>query len=257
MKHGVKTLTFLAMLTFALLMITLVGPFNASAASVASPGHTSAPVQHFSAPPVFIKNSQSLNWSGYAAINGHYTKVSAKWTEPKVKCSSATTYSSFWVGLDGDGSGTVEQTGSESDCQGGSPTYFAWYEMYPKFPVKISHPVLPGDAMSASVTAGTNSSFKLAISDQTQGWTFQTTKTLTSARLASAEAIAEAPSSQSGVLPLANFGTVKFSSAMANGKAIGSFNPDEIVMVTQGGTVKAQPSALSGGTAFSVTWKHS
>ena len=75
--------------------------------------------------------------------------------------------------------------------------------------------------------------------------------------MVSAEVIAEAPSSQSGVLPLANFGTVNFSSAMANGKSISSFNPDKIVIVTQGGTVKAQPSALSGGTAFSVTWKHS
>ena len=206
---------------------------------------------------MFIKNSQSLNWSGYAATGGRYTKVSAKWTAPKVKCSGATTYSSFWVGLDGDGSGTVEQTGTESDCQGASASYFAWYEMFPKFPVKIGHPVFPGDAMSASVTAGSNSSFKLAISDHTQGWTFQTTKTLRGAKLASAEAIAEAPSSQSGVLPLADFGTVKFSSTMVNGKSIGSFHPDEIVMATSGGTVKAQPSALSGGTAFSVTWKHS
>jgi hypothetical protein len=44
---------------------------------------------------------------------------------------------------------------------------------------------------------------------------------------------------------------------MVNGKSIGSFNPQEIVMETSGGTVKAQPSALSGGTAFSITWKHS
>lgn len=257
MKHGVKTLTFLAMLTFALLMIALVGPFKANAAGVASSGHSSATVKHFAAPPKFIKNSQSLNWSGYAATGGRFTRVSAKWTAPKVTCSSTATFSSFWVGLDGDGSNTVEQTGTESDCQGGRASYFAWYEMFPKFPVTIGHPVVPGDSMSASVTAGTNSSFKLAISDSTQGWTFQTTKTLAGARLASAEVIAEAPSSQGGVLPLANFGTVKFNSSMVNGKTIGSFNPDEIVMVTQGGTVKAQPSALSGGTAFSVKWKHS
>jgi hypothetical protein len=257
MKHRVKILTLLPMLTFALLLITLAGPLNASAASVASSGHISVPAQHFSAPPVFIKNSQSLNWSGYAAIRGHYTRVSASWTEPKVTCNGGASYAAFWVGLDGDGSRTVEQTGSDSDCHGGSPSYYAWYEMFPSFPVHINHPVHPGDAMSASVTAGNNSSFKLVISDHTQGWTFQTTKTLRSAQLASAEAIAEAPSDQNGVLPLADFGSVKFSSTMVNGKSIGSFHPDEIVMVTQGGTVKAQPSALSGGTAFSVTWKHS
>lgn len=254
MKHGVKTLTFLPMLTFALLMIMLAGPLNASGASS---GYASVPAQHFSASPVFIKNSRSPNWAGYAAISGHYTNVSASWTEPKVKCTSGASYAAFWVGLGGDGSSTIEQTGSDSDCQSGSPTYYAWYEMYPKPPVLISNPVRPGDTLSASVKAGTNSSFQLVISDNTQGWTFQTTKTLLSARLASAEAIAEAPSNQKGVLSLANFGTANFRSTLVNGISIGSFSPDKIVMVAQGGTVKVQPSALSGGTAFSVTWKHS
>jgi len=41
-----------------------------------------------------------------------------------------------------------------------------------------------------------------------------------------------------------------------NGAAIGTFNPDRIDMVS-GGVTKAQTSALSGGTSFSVTWRHS
>jgi hypothetical protein len=76
------------------------------------------------------------------------------------------------------------------------------------------------------------------------------------ATLASAEAIAEAPSSSGGVLPLTNFGTVNFSAATVNGSAIGAYNPDRIDMVS-GGVTKAQTSALSGGTSFSVAWKHS
>jgi hypothetical protein len=129
--------------------------------------------------------------------------------------------------------------------------------MYPKFPVNLTNPVKPGDSMSASVTAGSNQSFTLTISDSTQHWTFQVTKKSSNAKRSSAEVIAEAPSSSGGVLPLADFGTVNFSNSKANGQAIGSFNPVEIVMVTSTGTVKAQPSALSSGTAFSVTWKHS
>jgi hypothetical protein len=66
--------------------------------------------------------------------------------------------------------------------------------------------------------------------------------------------IAEAPSS-GGVLPLADFGSVGFSAATVNGKPIGSFNPDPITMVS-GSTVKASTSTVSGGTSFSVTWKH-
>ena len=52
-----------------------------------------------------------------------------------------------------------------------------------------------------------------------------------------------------------NFGTVGFSAAMVNGQPIGNFNPDRINMVS-GTTTKAATSTLSGGTAFSVAWKH-
>ncbi len=260
MKHRVKTLALLPLLTVALLLIGLMGPLNASAASRASSKHVSIAAEHFSSLPVYVNSSpaQSTNWAGYAASSGHFTKVSAKWTQPTVKCGSAATYSVFWVGLDGFNSNTVEQTGSGGNCQGGSPVYYAWYEVYPKEPiVEINKPVHAGDALSASATAVTSSSFKLAISDSTQGWTFQTTQTLSGASLSSAEVIAEAPASGGQVLPLADFGTVHFNSSMVNGKSLGSFSPQEIVMVTSGGAVKAQPSALSGGKAFSVTWKHS
>ncbi len=256
-QHRVHILMLLPMLLLALLLITLVGPLKASAASSVGSRQASVPV-HFTGLPKFMKGTtaQSTNWSGYAADSGTYTSVSAKWTEPTVTCSK-TAYSSFWVGLDGYNSSTVEQTGTDSDCNGSTPTYYAWYEMYPAYPVNLSKTVRPGDAMSASVTAGSSHSFTLVISDSTQNWTFQVKKTLTSAKQSSAEVIAEAPSSSSGVLPLADFGTVHFSNSLVDGQAIGNFNPVEIVMVTSGGTVKAQPSALSGGEAFSDTWKHS
>jgi len=255
-KNRVKALIFLPMLVLAFMLIPLTGPVHANAASLSS-RHVSVP-NNFNSLPKFMKNttSQSTNWSGYAAASGTFTSVSASWTEPTAKCSK-TAYSSFWVGLDGYNSSTVEQTGTDSDCSGSTPKYYAWYEMYPAYPVNLSKTVKPGDSMSASVTAGSNHSFTLVISDSTQNWTFQVKKTLTSAKQSSAEVIAEAPSSISGVLPLANFGTVNFSNADANGQAIGNFNPVEIVMVTSNKTVKAQPSALSGGTSFSDTWKHS
>ena len=73
----------------------------------------------------------STNWSGYAATTGTYTSVSASWTEPTGTCSGSAKYSSFWVGLDGYNSNSVEQTGSEVDCSGSRAVYYAWYEMYP------------------------------------------------------------------------------------------------------------------------------
>ena len=222
----------------------------------AAAGRAGAPAQVRLAPNKKVSNSTSSNWSGYSAVNGRYTSVSANWTQPTANCTSATTYSSFWVGLEGYGSSTVEQTGTSADCSGGAPRYYAWYEMYPKFPVNLSLTIRPGDAISASVTTDGAGHFTLTIANNSTGQTFATTQRLNRARLASAEAIAEAPSGSGGVLPLTNFGTVGFSATTVNGQPIGSFNPDKIDMVS-GSTVKAQTSALSGGTSFSVSWKHS
>ena len=203
-----------------------------------------------------ISNSTSTNWSGYAVTGSRFTSVSSSWTEPTATCSG-TAYSSFWVGLDGDTSGTVEQTGTDADCLGSTPQYYAWYEMYPKFPVNLKGTVKPGDHLSASVTTNGRGSFTLTISDSTQGWTNTTTAKLKSAKLASAEVIAEAPSSSGGVLPLANFGTVSFSGASANGSLLTSSTPhiDPITMQS-GSTVKAVPGPINSGS-FSVQWKHS
>jgi len=203
-----------------------------------------------------ITNSTSTNWSGYAVTGSRFTSVSASWTQPTAKCSG-TAYSSFWVGLDGDTSNTVEQTGTDADCSGSTPQYYAWYEMYPKFPVNLRGTVRPGDHLSASVTTDGSGRFTLTITDSTQGWTNTTNARLKSAKLASAEVIAEAPSSSGGVLPLANFGSVSFSGAKANGSLLTSSTPhlDPITMQS-GSTVKAQPSSISNG-AFSVAWKHS
>lgn len=210
------------------------------------------------APNHRISRSTSSNWSGYAVTGGRYTSVSASWTQPAVNCSvTATGWSSFWVGLDGDTTNTVEQTGTEADCSSGQPVYSAWYEMYPKYPHNYSAPVSAGDSFSAAVTSDGRGSFTLTLTDRTKGWTQTSTQRLKSAKLGSAEVIAEAPSSSGGVLPLADFGTVGFAAATVNGSMLTSATPglDPITMAS-GTTVKARPSSLSNG-AFSVSWQHS
>jgi len=197
--------------------------------------------------------SQSTNWSGYAAT-GSFHSVSANWTEPTGHCTSATRYASFWVGLDGFNSSTVEQTGSEVDCSGGRPVYYSWYEMYPAVPHNFSNTVRPGDHFSGSVTYNGGSSYTLVLQDITQGWKHTVNKSLSGAANSSAEVIAEAPSSNSGVLPLANFGTVNFSNSAANGSPIGNFAPTRIVMVDNSGRPKDSVSSLTGGGSFSATW---
>src|ERR1700761_5431843 len=147
--------------------------------------------------------AESTNWSGYAATSGTSTSVSASWPEPTGTCSGSAKYSSFWVGLDGYNSSSVEQTGSEVDCAGRTAEYYAWYEMYPAGSVEINHTVRPGDKMSASVTYAASNKYTLKISDSTQNWTYSTTKTQSGLARSSAEVITEAPccTSSGGILP--------------------------------------------------------
>jgi Peptidase A4 family len=233
----------------AFLAILVIGAALSATAGGATPGLRHGRMHG-------ITNSTSSNWSGYAVTGGRFTSVSSSWTEPTATCS-ATAYSSFWVGLDGDTSNSVEQTGTDADCSGKTPKYYAWYEMYPKYPVNLRGTVKPGDHLTASVTTNGNGAFTLTITDSTQGWTNTTSARLKSAKLASAEVIAEAPSSSSGVLPLANFGTVGFTGSTANGSVLTSSTPNlDPITMQSGSTVKARPGSMSNG-AFSVSWQHS
>ena len=198
----------------------------------------------------------SQNWSGYVATGGNFTSVSGSWTVPPVDCSSTPNgVAAMWVGIDGAGSKTVEQTGTFSGCDGGSPQYAAWYEAFPASSVLLSQPVGPGDTMTATVTNTGPSAFALVLTNNSRGWT-STNNIQVRGRLASAEAIAEAPSVHGQIVPLANFGTVGFSNVTANGSPLSAAR--QVVPVTMQsltGVVKAVPSGLSGGS-FSVSWRH-
>jgi hypothetical protein len=197
---------------------------------------------------------------------GTVSQVVGSWTVPTVT-GSGTKYSSIWVGIDGYSTATVEQLGTEQDVVNGTPQYYSWYEMYPKPPVTIHHTTRPGDAMTASVTWDSGTTYTLAIQDVTQNWSFSINKTATAKR-ASAEWIVEAPSSTLGVLPLANFGTATFTGASATiQKTTGPIDNStwqnaEITMVNSGGAAKATPGGLTdSGTpttsSFSVTFNRS
>jgi Peptidase A4 family len=88
----------------------------------------------------------SENWAGYTSAGGAgtFTSVSASWAQPAVTCTATNTFSSFWVGLDGDGTNSVEQTGTEADCNGGAAAYQGWFEMSPPPRCSSTTPSSPG-----------------------------------------------------------------------------------------------------------------
>ena len=118
------------------------------------------------------------NWGGYIAAGstGEFNSISAEWTVPIVKCLADGNLYAPWVGIDGYGSTTVEQTGVQTDCKTGSPVDSAWYEMYPARPVYYANPVSTGDSIVASVIYS-GKSFVLTITDTTKGWTRTVDKT--------------------------------------------------------------------------------
>jgi hypothetical protein len=210
-------------------------------------------------------SAESTNWSGYAVTgaDGAYSSVSATWTEPTATCTSSgrgrggsDSYAAFWVGLDGYSSDSVEQTGSDSDCDGKTPDYYGWYEMYPADPVYYTNTVKPGDAFSASVTFSGTDTYTLVLKDSTQGWTQTQSINESGFDRSSAEVITEAPccTSSGGILPLADFGTVTYGSSDANGTSLGTQSPTSIVMINNSGEDKDSTSAINSSGGFSNTW---
>src|SRR5262245_31193856 len=210
----------------------------------------------------------STNWSGYAVQTDLYdpqigavTAVSGSWVVPAAR-GRGTAFSSIWVGIDGYTSGTVQQIGTDSDVINGQPIYYVWYEMYPRPAVIVnSVTVRPGDSVSARVqyVAG---QYLLQISNQTNGKSFSVARSMPGAERSSAEWIVEAPSSDYGVLPLANFGTTTITGATAtvNGETGPIDNPswDNAAMNMVGRhRTKAITSELAdsgGSSSFQVTF---
>jgi hypothetical protein len=235
-----------------------------------------------------VQQAASENWAGYVvggsgSSNQQFKSVSGSWVQPTAKCSNGQGYSAFWIGLGGSGQGnSLEQDGTEADCSAnGTPSYFAWYEMVPKAPVKVNMAIHPGDHMSSRVTVnGTNVSFWL--SNQTTGASFSQTFQMSNPDTSSAEWIAEAPSSCDGgvgnctPLSLADFGSVQFNHATAtdsNGHtgtiSDSNWSPSAVTLspgassmgfagydpTAQSGSAGATPSGLSSdGSSFSVAW---
>jgi peptidase A4-like protein len=186
---------------------------------------------------------------------------------PAVNCAvTPNGAASFWVGIDGYSSNTVEQIGTDSDCSNGIASYYAWYEFYPHASYNINNfPVTPGDVISAKVTFDPKSKlFTVTITDSARPQhPFSVSTKMPSAQAGSAEWIAEAPWA-GGTLALSDFGSVPFTlcQATVNGTVtdVGPFSNKNLYAVTsvsKDGTPKATPSAIAGdNTDFSITWNN-
>ncbi|MBS2534928.1 hypothetical protein KGQ20_19340 [Catenulispora sp. NF23] len=224
------------------------------AAGPVLPNATSAVVHSHSGARPFA-NTSTQNWSGYVGTSGGYTSVESTWVEPAVDCSKGDGWVLLWVGLDGDGSPSVEQTGTGALCSAGQPSYATWWETFTN-PIQFyKDPIKVGDKFDAKVTFKGNAQYELTLTNETEGWIEDHLETAASgAANASAEVVAETPTTIFNQLtPLPDFGTATFTGSQVNGQPIGAANPTAIDMARNGDTL-ATAGPLSNGTDFTETW---
>jgi len=118
--------------------------------------------------------SYNTIWAGYAVTGSDFTQVQGSWIVSAVDCTKTpNSDSSEWVGIDGWSSNTVEQTGTDADCNGDKPFYYVWYEFFPLNTVVIPDVAIsPGDKFSASVVYDGNNEYTVAITNETTNQSF-------------------------------------------------------------------------------------
>ena len=185
-------------------------------------------------------------WSGYALpefeTGNLYTSAQATWTVPAVSYEGVEALSASWVGIGGFCEDsecdvvdeTLIQLGTAHAALTATKTeYWAWYEMLPKASIRTNLKVKPGNVITASLScAGTctgKQKWTLSMTNETTHKSWHKHVTCKSPNL-SAEWIEEAPSSRSGILPLADFGTETFTQSMANAASANLSTGDSLIM---------------------------
>jgi hypothetical protein len=218
----------------------------------------------------------SYAWDGYVSTpkpgGAPFREVQAQWVQPAVSCDASRPVMNavFWVGLDGWASTGVEQGGTLANCQNGTASYEAWWEMYPYNGIQSSYPVNAGDTIYASVTYLASSHlFSIVVRDLTSGRSL-TENIACQADMGgcprtSAEVISEDPSGGSdrdGLFYLPDYRTTSYTGAsMADDSGdTGTFtdtawNTSEVNEVSSNNITKQTTSALTAsGSSFTTTW---
>jgi hypothetical protein len=233
-------------------------------------------VSHGPARQVADSTGTSTNWSGVVDFGGatayeqttSFHFVNADYvvpvaTQPYGVCTGGWVYSSTWVGIDGWNSPDVLQAGTSSNAycgtSGTSTEYFAWYEWFPNYAVRINNfPIAPGDDLYIEVWNTT----------ATQGYAYitnySTNKSVTLGFTApagtklvgnSAEWVIERPGINGSTSNLANYVSDYFSNCLASTWSHVSYNPSnasalQLTMVDNAGQPISFPTVLGSSAIW-------
>lgn len=217
---------------------------------------------HFVIPPTTLvsvnleSNITSSNWSGYINTSNEqiYNTAQAYWTEPTLQASRCSQNSAtFWAGLGRFNSKQLAQDGTALNVPGFGE-HQAWSEVLPTQSSMVAANLYttPGAQFVSSVTYEGNNNFSFYMYNFATGQATSFVVNAYGCDGSTAEYIAERPTTNGTIDNLSNFGTIDFISAETNGNSIGTYGHSAITM-TDGNTTLAIPSALYGGSSFSVT----
>jgi hypothetical protein len=244
---GIKSLRFIAVAGVAAGVVLALAPV-ANATTAQHGNGLDHVISHG------VNAQQSGNWSGYAETGSGFTSATATWKVPTVSASSGNTYSSAWVGIDGDGNSNLIQTGTEADYAGGHATYQAWWEILPAAETVIPGiSVHPGDSFTGTVAKVSGTTWKITLKDNTTGASYSANHTYRGAG-ASVEYIQEAPEVGGSIARIAKFSTFSFSGLTVNGHSPALKSSEEILLVQNGHTYSTPSAPNSGGNGFSVSY---
>lgn len=194
---------------------------------------------------------KGISWSGIILkspdlkspfVLTRFSYVHARWKQPAVDCTLPNARVSIWVGIDGNGTPTIEQVGTLANCNGSRtavPQVF--WEMYngqnneggPAQPFTVS----PGDIVDASVTYS-KGEFEMALTDITSNQNLSLKRqcsTEVECKRATAEWIVERPGKEPKP-PLADYGKVQFTDLGVTSSG-GDFILADSAMVQSGTTL--------------------
>ncbi|KAJ7512946.1 peptidase A4 family-domain-containing protein [Mycena galericulata] len=199
----------------------------------------------------------STNWAGasWESPSGTYTSVKGTFVVPTPSAPSGKTGShaaSAWVGIDGDTcESAILQTGIDFTIDDGEVSFDAWYEYYPAVSTDFSGiKISAGDTITMSVTTTSTTSGTATITNETTGKTVsKSLKSKSKLCGENAEWIVEDFEEGSSLVPFADFGTVKFTSAVATTSTGSTVGPDGAVLMD----IKQSSKVLTSVSATSDT----
>jgi hypothetical protein len=204
----------------------------------------------------------STNWSGIieSGQGTTFTAIQGDWAVPGVAASTEDEDSGTWIGIDGVDVQQLIQTGTAQDSGPDSSDpapYYAWVELLPNQPGIIGNssgpaPVEPGDVMAASIVETSTDEWTIDIDDTTQNWSFSQEFSYDTPGY-TAEWIEEAPTVNTGVATLADYGSTSFTELGTEGTGLASAEAIPSYMANQSGAIISYPADIDPSTdSFSL-----